>query len=58
MGCVAACSLFMYPESAAQVYSIVVHVLTFILIVGLGFWLLSVHDLNLFELKKAAEERE
>lgn len=58
VGCVAACSLFFYPEAAAQVYSIVVHLLTFLLIVGLGFWLLSVHDLNLFELKRAAEERE
>jgi len=56
LGCVAAASLFAYPEAAAQVYSLVVHALTYIVFVALGFWLLSVHDLNLFELKKAAEE--
>lgn len=56
VGCVAATSLFSYPLAAAQVYSLVVHALTFILLITVGFWLLSVHDLNLFELKKAAEE--
>jgi uncharacterized protein (TIRG00374 family) len=55
MGCVAAMTLFAYPTAAAQVYSIVVHLITFILIIAIGFWLLSVHDLNLFELKRAAE---
>lgn len=56
LGCVAAASLFAYPTSAAQVYSLVVHALTYVIFVAIGFWLLSVHDLNLFELKKAAEE--
>jgi len=56
VGCVAATSLFAYPTAAAQVYSLVVHALTFIMLIVIGFWLLSVHDLNLFELKKAAEE--
>lgn len=55
MGCVAAMSLFAYPVAAAQVYSIVVHLITFILIISIGFWLLAAHDLNLFELKRAAE---
>jgi uncharacterized membrane protein YbhN (UPF0104 family) len=56
VGCVAATSLFAYPLAAAQVYSLVVHALTFILLIIIGFWLLSVHNLNLFELKRAAEE--
>ncbi len=56
VGCIAATSLFAYPLAAAQVYSLVVHALTFVMLIVIGFWLLSVHDLNLFELKKAAEE--
>jgi uncharacterized protein (TIRG00374 family) len=56
VGCVAATTLFAYPLAAAQVYSLVVHALTFILLIAVGFWLLSVHNLNLFELKRAAEE--
>jgi uncharacterized protein (TIRG00374 family) len=55
-GCVAATSLFTYPAAAAQVYSLVVHALTFLMFIIIGFWLLSVHNLNLFELKRAAEE--
>lgn len=55
IGCVAACSLFSYPDAAAKVYSLVVHALTYILFISLGFWLLAVHDLNLFELKRVAE---
>jgi glycosyltransferase 2 family protein len=56
MGCVAAAALFAYSVSAAQLYSILVHLLTFVLVIGMGFWVLAVHDLNLFELKKAAEK--
>jgi len=56
VGCVAATSLFAYPLAAAQVYSLVVHALTFMLFIIIGFWLLSVHNLNLFDLKRAAEE--
>lgn len=55
-GCVAATSLFAYPSAAAQVYSLVVHALTFVMLIVIGFWLLSVHNLNLFELKRAAEK--
>jgi uncharacterized protein (TIRG00374 family) len=55
MGCVAAAALFAYPLAAAQLYSIIVHLLSFLLVVGIGFWVLAVHDLTLFELKKAAE---
>jgi uncharacterized protein (TIRG00374 family) len=55
IGCVAACSLFSYPVSAAQVYSLIVHGLSYVLVVVIGFWLLAVHNLNLLELKKAAE---
>jgi hypothetical protein len=56
MGCVAATKLFGYSDSVGQLYSILVHLLTFLLVIGLGFWVLAVHDLNLFELKKAAEK--
>lgn len=56
MGCVAAAALFAYSVSAAQLYSILVHLLTFLLVIVMGFWVLTVHDLNLFELKKAAEK--
>jgi uncharacterized protein (TIRG00374 family) len=56
MGCVAAAALFAYSVSAAQLYSILVHLLTFLIVIAMGFWVLTVHDLNLFELKKAAEK--
>lgn len=56
MGCVAAAALFAYSVSAAQLYSILVHLLTFVMVIAMGFWVLTVHDLNLFELKKAAEK--
>jgi uncharacterized protein (TIRG00374 family) len=56
IGCVAAASLFAYPESDAKVYSLVAHGLTYVMMIIIGFWLLAVHDLNLFELKKAAEQ--
>jgi uncharacterized protein (TIRG00374 family) len=56
IGCVAAASLFAYPESDAKVYSLVVHGLTYLIMIIVGFWLLAIHDLNLFELKKAAEK--
>lgn len=55
IGCVAACSLFSYPDAAAKVYSLVVHALTYLLFIGIGFWLLAAHNLNLFELKRVAE---
>ena len=56
MGCVAAAALFAYSVSAAQLYSILVHLFTFVIVIAMGFWVLTVHDLNLFELKKAAEK--
>jgi uncharacterized protein (TIRG00374 family) len=56
IGCVAACSLFAYPDSEAKVYSLIVHALTYIVFVVIGFWLLTVHNMSLFELKKAAEQ--
>lgn len=56
MGCVAAAALFAYSVSAAQLYSILVHLLTFILVIALGVWVLTTRNLNLFELKKAAEK--
>ena len=56
IGCVAACSLFAYPESEAKVYSLIVHALTYLVFVVIGFWVLSIHNLSLFELKKAAEQ--
>jgi uncharacterized membrane protein YbhN (UPF0104 family) len=55
-GCVAAGALFAYPQEAAVVFSLVIHVLSYILFIMLGFWLLTVHDLSLFELKRAVEE--
>lgn len=58
IGCVAAASLFAYPESDAKVYSLVAHGLTYLMMIIIGFWLLAIHDLNLFELKKAAEKGE
>lgn len=58
IGCVAAASLFSYPEADAKVYSLIMHGLTYIMMIGVGFWLLAIHDLNLFELKKAAEKRD
>jgi uncharacterized membrane protein YbhN (UPF0104 family) len=54
-GCVAAGTLFSYPQEAAVVYSLMIHVLSYLLFLVLGFWLLTVHDLSLFELKKAVE---
>jgi uncharacterized protein (TIRG00374 family) len=56
IGCVAAASLFAYPESDAKVYSLVAHGLTYVMMIIVGFWLLAIHDLNLFELKKEAEQ--
>jgi uncharacterized protein (TIRG00374 family) len=59
-GCVAAMKLFWGSDpvatSAAQLYSIVIHLITFLLVTGIGFWVLAIHDLNFFELKKAAEK--
>jgi hypothetical protein len=47
--------LFAYPLAAAQLYSIIIHLLSFLFVIGIGFWVLAIHDLTLFELKKAAE---
>jgi uncharacterized protein (TIRG00374 family) len=55
MGCIAAAALFAYPLAAAQLYSIIIHMLSFLFVIGIGFWVLTIHDLTLFELKKAAE---
>lgn len=56
MACVAAATLFAYSLSAAQLYSILTHLITFVMVIGIGFWVLAVHDLKFFELKKAAEK--
>jgi len=58
VGCVAAFNLFAYPVSDAQVYSIIVHALTYVLVIAIGFCLIAIHNLSLFELKRAAESRE
>lgn len=55
MGCLAALNLFQYPDPQNVAYAVIVHAVTYIAFVGLGFWLLVVHDLSLLELKKAAE---
>jgi uncharacterized protein (TIRG00374 family) len=57
-GCIAAFNLFAYPTSDAQVFSIIVHALTYILTILIGFWLIGIHNLSLFELKRAAESRD
>jgi uncharacterized protein (TIRG00374 family) len=56
LGCIAAFDLAAYPPSLAQVYSIVTHGLTYIAIVGVGALILMVHNLSLFELKRAVEK--
>jgi uncharacterized protein (TIRG00374 family) len=56
IGCVAAATLFAYPLAAAQLYSIIVHIVSFLVVVVVGFWILAIHDLTLFELKRAAEK--
>lgn len=56
MGCVAAAALFAYPLAAAQLYSIIIHIMSFLVVVLVGFWILAIHDLTLFELKRAAEK--
>jgi uncharacterized membrane protein YbhN (UPF0104 family) len=56
MGCVAAAALFAYPLAAAQLYSIIIHIVSFLVVVVVGFWILAIHDLTLFELKRAAEK--
>jgi len=56
-GCVAAGALFAYPQEAAVVFSLVIHVLSYLLFIMLGFWVLTVYDLSLFELKRAVEAR-
>jgi uncharacterized membrane protein YbhN (UPF0104 family) len=58
VGCVAAFNLFSYPISDAQVFSIIVHAITYALFISIGFWLIAIHNLNLLELKRAAENRE
>jgi uncharacterized protein (TIRG00374 family) len=37
------------------VYSLVVNLLSYVLFIGIGFWLLRLHGLSLFDLKKAAQ---
>lgn len=57
--CVAAMILFWGADpvstSAAQLYSILSHLISFLMVIGIGFWVLAVHDLRFFQLKKAAE---
>jgi uncharacterized protein (TIRG00374 family) len=57
-GCIAAFNLFAYPTADAQVFSIIVHALTYILTILIGFWLIGIHNMSLFELKRAAENRD
>ena len=58
LGCIAAFELFSYPPSAAQVYSVVMHGITYLSIVSVGSLLLLSHNLSLFELKRAVEHNE
>ncbi len=56
-GCKAAFQLFGYSSWAfISAYSIVMHLVTYVLFVSIGFLLLRKHDLKLFDLKKAASE--
>ena len=56
-GCVAAFELFGYQDHADMTaYSLMVHLLTYVLIISIGFWLLRKHDLKLFDLKNAAAQ--
>lgn len=57
-GCVIAFSLFGYPVVDGKAYSLVVHLISYILTIAIGFILLRKHDLKLFDLKHAAEVRE
>lgn len=56
-GCVAAAALMQYPIPTAQAYSLLVHLLVYLLIVGAGFILLMIHDLSLGELKSAVKQQ-
>jgi uncharacterized protein (TIRG00374 family) len=57
VGCKAAFQLFGYGAWAfVSAYSIVMHLVTYVLFVSIGFLLLRKHDLKLFDLKKAASE--
>jgi uncharacterized membrane protein YbhN (UPF0104 family) len=53
-GCVAAAELVQYPLATAQAFSLIAHLGTYLLILVVGFFLMSRHDLSLGELKSAA----
>lgn len=56
-GCVAAAALMQYPIPTAQAYSLLVHLMVYLLIVGVGFILLMVHGLSLGELRSAVKNQ-
>jgi uncharacterized protein (TIRG00374 family) len=56
LGCVEACKLFAYPEADAQAFSLVSHFASYVLSVGIGFWLLTIHGMSFADLKKSAEQ--
>lgn len=55
-GCLAAGKLFGYPDENIVVLSLLVHLLSYVLYLSIGGWVLAVRDVNLFDLKHAAEE--
>jgi uncharacterized protein (TIRG00374 family) len=57
-GCLAAGELFGYPRENIFVLSMLVHLLSYVLYLSIGGWILAVRDVNLFDLKHAAEEGE
>jgi hypothetical protein len=55
-GCVEACKLFAYPEADAQAFSLVSHFISYVVPVGIGFWLLTIHGMSFGDLKKTARQ--
>jgi uncharacterized protein (TIRG00374 family) len=56
LGCVEACKLFAYPEADAQAFSLVSHFISYVIPVGIGFWLLTLHGMSFADLKKTANQ--
>lgn len=56
LGCVEACKLFAYPEADAQAFSLVSHFATYVVSVGIGFWLLTIHGMSFGDLRRSAEQ--
>ena len=56
LGCVEACKLFAYPDADAQAFSLVSHFISYVVPVGIGFWLLTIHGMSFGDLKKTARQ--